>query len=108
MTALFVVLGAPTAAPLRFLLGQRLDGAWPRGTLLANTVASLLLGVCVGWSLSGSMLALVGTGFCGGLSTYSSLAVQTRDLGWARGAAYAGTTIVLGLAACALGFVVAR
>ena len=105
MTAVFVMLGAALGAPLRYALGQRLDGRWHHGTLLANTAASLLLGLCVGWSLDGSALALLGTGFCGGLSTYSSLAVQTRDLGWLRGAAYAGVTIVAGLAACALGFV---
>ncbi|MFJ9312579.1 fluoride efflux transporter FluC [Pimelobacter simplex] len=104
MSALLVALGAAVGAPLRYYLGQRLDGRRHHGTLLANLVASLLLGACAGWSLDGSALALVGTGFCGGLSTYSSLAVQTRDLGPLRGAAYAGTTIVLGLAVCALGF----
>ncbi|WP_377320794.1 fluoride efflux transporter FluC [Pimelobacter simplex] len=104
MSALLVALGAAVGAPLRYYLGQRLDGRWHHGTLLANLLASLLLGACAGWSLDGSALALVGTGFCGGLSTYSSLAVQTRDLGPVRGAAYAATTIVLGLAVCALGF----
>lgn len=108
MSALLVALGAAIGAPLRYALGQRLDGRWHRGTLLANVLASLVLGACVGWSLDGSALALVGTGLCGGLSTYSSLAVQTRDLGLARGATYAGVTIALGLAACALGFGVAQ
>ena len=105
MTAvLMVALGGAVGSPLRYLLGQRLDARWHYGTLTANTVASLVLGACVGWSLDGAALALVGTGFCGGMSTYSSLAVQTRDLGPTRGAAYGGVTIVLGLAACALGF----
>ncbi|MBU2695684.1 CrcB family protein [Pimelobacter sp. 30-1] len=108
MSALLVALGAAVGAPLRYYLGQRLDGRWHHGTLTANLVASLVLGACVGWSVDGSVLALVGTGFCGGLSTYSSLAVQTRDLGPARGMAYATTTIVLGLAACALGFALAQ
>ncbi|WP_436697921.1 fluoride efflux transporter FluC [Nocardioides sp. BYT-33-1] len=104
MSALLVALGAAVGAPLRFALGQRFDGRWHRGTLTANTLASLVLGACVGWSVGGSALALVGTGFCGGLSTYSSLAVQARDLGPRRGAAYAVVTIALGLAACALGY----
>ena len=108
MTALLVALGAAAGAALRYLLGQRLDGAWHHGTLTANTFASMLLGACAGWSLDGSGLALLGTGFCGGLSTYSSLAVQTRDLGVVRGAIYASVTIVLGLGACALGFVLAQ
>ncbi|WP_408898039.1 fluoride efflux transporter FluC [Nocardioides sp. R1-1] len=108
MTALLVALGAAVGAPLRYLLAQRLDERWHHGTLAANTLASLLLGACTGLSVGGSTLALVGAGFCGGLSTYSSLAVQVRDLGGVRGAAYAGLTLALGLAACAAGFAVAR
>ncbi|HWI42617.1 MAG TPA: CrcB family protein [Nocardioides sp.] len=108
VTAAAVALGAGAGSALRYFLGQRLDRTWHPGTLAANTVASLLLGACAGWSLDGSALALVGTGFCGGLSTYSSLAVQARDLGPVRGGAYAVLTVLLGLGACALGFLAAR
>lgn len=107
MTALLVALGGGLGSVLRYALGQRYDDRWHPGTLAANTGASLLLGACAGWALGGSSLALVGTGFCGGLSTYSSLMVQSRDLGPARGAAYLVVTVVLGLAAAALGFAVA-
>lgn len=102
-----VAVGGGLGSAVRFALGQRYDGRWHLGTLTANTVASLLLGACAGWALTGSTLALLGTGFCGGLSTYSSLMVQTRDLGPRRGATYALGTILLGLGACALGFVLA-
>ena len=108
MTAVAVAIGAGLGSALRFALGQRFDGAWHRGTLAANTAASLLLGACVGWSLDGTALAAAGAGLCGGLSTYSSLAVQVRDLGWLRGAAYALVTVALGLGAAAVGFWVAR
>ena len=106
-TVLLVALGGGAGSALRYTLGQRYDARWHLGTLGANTVASLLLGACVGWSVDGSALALAGTGFCGGLSTYSSLAVQARDLGLPRGAAYAALTVLLGLGACALGFALA-
>ncbi|HWJ09261.1 MAG TPA: CrcB family protein [Nocardioides sp.] len=108
MSALLVALGGAVGSALRYALGQRYDDRWHPGTLAANTGASLLLGACAGWALEGSALALVGTGICGGLSTYSSLMVQTRDLGAARGAAYLVATIALGLAAATVGFVVAR
>lgn len=119
MSVLWVALGGAVGAPLRYLLAQHLDRPggvgstaalrwWHPGTLAANTVASLLLGACAGWALDGHAFALVGTGFCGGLSTYSSFAVQTRDLGGLRAVAYAGLTIVLGLGACTLGFLAAR
>ena len=108
MTAALVAVGAGVGAVVRYLLGQRLDGRWPGGTLSANTVASLVLGACVGWSVGGSVLALLGTGLCGGLSTYSSLAVQVRDLGPVRGTAYALATVLLGLGACTAGFGLAQ
>ncbi|WP_408899708.1 fluoride efflux transporter FluC (plasmid) [Nocardioides sp. R1-1] len=103
----WVALGAGLGAPLRFALGRRYDGALPWGTLVVNVVASLVLGMCVGWSVDGAALALVGAGFCGGMSTYSSFAVQTRDLGRRGGATYAALTLTLGLAAAALGYAIA-
>lgn len=107
MTVLLVAVGGALGSVLRYALGRHLDGRWHHGTLAANTLASLLLGACAAWSLDGAALALVGTGFCGGLSTYSSLVVQARDLGMRRGTSYAVVTIALGLGACALGFLLA-
>ena len=107
MSALLVALGGGLGSVLRYALGQRYDDRWHHGTMAANTAASLLLGACAGWALEGSALALVGTGVCGGLSTYSSLMVQSRDLGPARGAAYLVGTVALGLGAAALGFALA-
>ncbi len=102
--ALWVALGASVGAPLRYALGQRFDTVLPYGTLAVNVVASLVLGLCIGWSVDGSAMALAGAGFCGGMSTYSSFAVQTRDLGLRGGTTYAALTLGLGLAAAALGF----
>jgi fluoride exporter len=105
MTGLLVALGAAVGAPLRFLLGHYLDEAsFPRGTLVANVVGSLLLVGFSALSLSGSELALFGTGFCGGLTTYSAFSVKAYELGWRRGAAYATLTILGSLVACAAGF----
>lgn len=100
---LWVALGGAVGAAARFTLGRHLDGRFNTGTLVANTVASLLLGLCVGWSVDGPAFALLGTGFCGGLSTYSSFAAQTRDLGPRRGTPYVVLTVGLGLAAAATG-----
>lgn len=107
MTALLVALGAGAGSVVRYLLAHLLDRPWHPGTLAANAAGSLLLGACVGWSLDGSALALAGAGFSGGLSTYSSLAVQARDLGPLRGTAYAIVTVALGLGACTLGYLLA-
>ncbi len=69
-----------------------------------NVAGSFVLGLLVGAGVSADGLALLGTGFCGGLTTYSAFAVQTRDQGPRRGALYAAATIALALGACALGF----
>lgn len=116
MTALLVALGAAVGAPARYVLASWLDShphgdrthrgapALPYGTLLANVLGSALLGFCVGRSLDGDLLTLLGTGFCGAFTTYSSFAVQTARLAWAPAVGYAAVTLLGGLAACALGF----
>jgi fluoride exporter len=104
---LLVALGAAVGAPLRYAVATGLDQErFPRGTLVVNVVGSFLLGLCVGAGATGHWLALLGTGFCGGFTTYSAFAVQTHRLGPTRGAAYAVLTIGVSLAACALGVVV--
>ena len=112
MTPLLVALGASIGAVTRFWVGHHLDGRTPLGTLLVNVAGSFVLGLVVGSAASLDAVALLGTGFCGGLTTYSAFAVQTRDQAQGRGlgpgAAYAGGTVVLALAACALGYAIAQ
>jgi CrcB protein len=108
VTALLVALGAAVGAPLRFSIAARFDDEVPWGTLLVNVAGSALLGVFSALSLSESAWALLGTGLCGGFTTYSAFAVQTHGLGPRRGTAYAMATIALSLGACALGYVVAQ
>jgi CrcB protein len=106
VTTLLVAAGAAFGAPVRYVVAHLLDDRFPHGTLLVNVVGSFLLGVFSGLSLSGSTMALLGVGFCGGLTTYSAFAVQVHDSGARRGAAYAVMTIGLSLAACAAGFAI--
>jgi CrcB protein len=106
MTALLVALGAAVGAAIRFVVASRYDESegLPVGTLVVNVVGSGLLGAFSAMALSGHAMALLGTGFCGGFTTYSAFAVQTHGLGPRRGSAYAVGTIALSLGACALGF----
>ena len=104
MTTALVALGAAAGACVRYVAGHLLDRRFPRGTLLANVAGSFVLGALSALALSGSATALLGAGFCGGLTTYSAFAVQVHDLGPRRGATYAVTTLALSVAACGLGF----
>jgi CrcB protein len=107
VTPVLVALGAAVGAPLRYWLAQRLDREGvPLGIWLANVVGSTLLGLLVAVGTDGRALALLGVGFCGAFTTYSTFAVQTVGLGTRRGTAYALATVAGTLAGCALGYAV--
>ena len=106
MSALLVALGAAAGAPLRFLVGLWLDRRLHWGTLAVNLAGSFVLGLLVGAAVEGRWLALLGTGFCGGLTTYSAFALQSlhaaRESGL-RGAAYVVMTVAGCLAMASIG-----
>ena len=105
MTALLVCAGAALGAPSRYLLGLLWDtDSFPWGIWSVNVSGSLLLGVLVGVDLGDPAMALVGTGFCGAFTTYSSFAVGSFERGLRRGALYAILTVGVAIPACALGF----
>ncbi len=103
VTVLLVVAGAAVGAPLRFVLGRLLDRGIHWGTLAVNLAGAALLGALVGAGVPAPVLALIGTGFCGGLTTYSSFAVQTVDARRRPAVAYVVMTIVGCTATAALG-----
>jgi CrcB protein len=116
MTALLVIAGALVGAPAR-LLADRIAARWRGhgsvlGTLTVNVVGSAVLGVLLGLrDISPAVLALVGTGFCGTLTTFSTLGydvvrlVEERLV--LRALAYLAGTLVLGLGAAAAGYALA-
>jgi CrcB protein len=107
VSALLVALGAAVGAPLRFAVGLWLDRRLHWGTLAVNLVGSFVLGILVGAAVEGHWLALLGTGFCGGLTTYSAFAVQAVQGGRSRGSAYVVVTVGGCLAMATLGHLLA-
>lgn len=99
-----VALGAAVGGPLRYLAGHLWDGRLPLGTVGVNVLGSFLLGWFSARGLAGSAEALLATGFCGGLTTYSAFVVQSHDRGPAGGSATVALTVVPAVLACALGF----
>lgn len=116
MTALWVALGAAVGAPLRYLtdrgMQRLLGGRFPWGTVTVNVVGSFVLGVVTGAGVGPAVAALVGTGFCGALTTYSTFAYETAALGERRAAGLAAANLVgsvaAGLAAAVLGYLLGR
>jgi len=74
-----VALAGGLGAVLRFLLSNW-AGKLPWGILAANTLASFVVGLVLGSAdTSGFMSAVVVTGLCGGLSTFSTFSAQTVE-----------------------------
>jgi len=110
VSALLIALGAAVGSPLRFLVGRWLDRHVHWGTLLVNLVGSFVLGALVGAAVDGHWFALLGTGFCGGLTTYSAFSVQSVDAfekSRRRGPAYVVMTVGGCLAMATLGHLLA-
>ena len=88
MTVLLVLLGGAVGAPLRYLTDRfvqsRQKTAFPWGTFTVNIIGSLVLGFLLEGSLlhhvSGTFSTLLGTGFCGALTTYSTFSLDTLKL----------------------------
>ena len=105
MSYLLVGLGAAVGASLRFAISQWRGARI--GTLIVNLIGSFLLGCFSSLSLSGSQLALLGAGLCGGLTTFSAFAVQANEVGATnvrQGQVYVAVTIIGSLLACLVGF----
>ena len=86
----------------------------PLGTMLINITGSLLLGALTGLLALGppdspgaSLKAILGTGFCGGYTTFSTASVETVRLctaeGRSTGLRYAAATLVGSVGAAGLG-----
>lgn len=88
MTVLLVLLGGAVGAPARYLVDRwvqsRHASVLPWGTFAVNAAGSVVLGLAAGavsaadgpdWALT-----LVGTGFCGALTTFSTFGYETVRL----------------------------
>lgn len=114
MTLALVFLGAVVGAPARYLTDRlvqsRHDSLFPWGTFTVNLVGCLILGGLAGGGLAvpASVTALVGTGFCGALTTYSTFSYETLRLIEQRSYFYAianiAVSVVAGLGAALLGY----
>ena len=107
-------LGAVARLVLDGVIRERAGTDFPWATLLINLSGSLLLGVLTGLVLfrgaPDQLRMVLGTGFCGGYTTFSTASfetvrlVQQRRL--ARALGYGAASVLGALAAAALGLVI--
>jgi len=118
MIWLLVIAGAAVGAPARYLIDRtiqsRHDTVFPWGTFTANMIGSFLLGLLATASLhtSHELLALLGTGLCGALTTYSTFGYETMRLMQQRTTALAVfnavASVIGGLGAAYIGVAIAQ
>lgn len=116
-----VIAGGALGALVRFSTERwsvhRFGERIPYGTLLVNLMGSLILGFAVGLNergaISQEVLLLLGTGFCGSLTTFSGWIGQiytrgrhneTRNVAYA----YLAVSLIAGIALAYAGYHVAR
>ena len=84
---LAIAVGAAGGALLRWQLGERLNALFPTmppGTLVANLFGAYVVGLCVAFfayspTLSPEWRLLLITGFCGGLTTFSTFSAEVVE-----------------------------
>jgi CrcB protein len=97
-----IALGASLGAVLRWMLGLKLNAIHPHvplGTLTANIIGGYIIGLAIAFfaqmpQLTPEWRLFLITGFCGGLTTFSTFSaevvnlIQQQRYEWALGAAF--------------------
>jgi len=88
LPTLAISIGAALGALLRWQLGSKLNSVFPAippGTLTANVVGGYVIGVAAAYFSQASDIApewrlFIVTGFCGGLTTFSTFSAEVVSL----------------------------
>lgn len=83
-----IALGASLGALLRWVLGVKLNNLLPNippGTLVANLVGGYIIGLAIAYfaqipNLAPEWRLFIITGFCGGLTTFSTFSAEVVSL----------------------------
>ncbi|MBM7506095.1 fluoride efflux transporter CrcB [Agromyces aurantiacus] len=116
--AALLVAGA-IGAVIRYALSRAYPvrpGHLPGGILIVNVVGSGVAGAVIGFAeraaLADDLRLVLVTGFCGGLTTFSTWCVETIELAdggrWRAAILNVVVTLALGLGAAVAGYLLAR
>lgn len=118
--AFLVFIGGGLGSVARYLLSIKLnnfENAIPYGTLVANVLGSLFIGLIFGimaktGNLSEKHTLLLATGFCGGFTTYSTFMYENyvfiKEGNYFSFLPYLSITFILAFAALFLGMSIAK
>ena len=121
MKFLLVVLGSGIGGGLRYWVSALTQKFFPMyfpfGTLAVNIIGSLILGILIfGFDekelLPSSLKILLGIGFCGGLTTFSTFSLETvnllKDSEFLLAGINISLNILLTIAGVYLGYIITR
>lgn len=116
--ALGGAIGASARHGLSLAMLRMFGATFPIGTLLANVIGGLLMGLLMGWLLRETTAAattfrlFAGVGILGGFTTFSAFSLEALRMLEAKSYGlffgYVGASVVLSIAAVALGFFIMR
>ncbi len=118
--SLLVGLGGFAGSVARYGLSvtsQRFSIEWPLGTLAANVLGCLAIGILTGLSARGETLSpeirlALATGFCGGFTTMSSMVYETAEMirasEYLHATVYVAGTFLLSMTAFVIGVIAMR
>ena len=116
---IFVFIGGGLGSSLRFIISKYLNTGHllPYGTLLVNILGSLILGIILGFALKYNNLnspatLLLGAGFCGGFTTFSTFSFENYSLlksgDYLSFSIYFFGSLILGILAIFIGILISR
>lgn len=105
-------LGASTGACVRYLLTNIIKGhikeKFPLATFILNVTGALMLGLIVGIKLNSLLYGIIGTGFLGGYTTFSTFNNELFSLlhnrNYSMAIIYMLTSYVIGILFAFLGY----
>lgn len=84
---ILVFIGGGLGSSLRYVISKYLNASslLPYGTFLVNILGSLILGAVLGWAIRTNTLnnpanLILGVGFCGGFTTFSTFSFENYSL----------------------------
>lgn len=103
-TYVFIAVGGAVGASVRWAVDDVLGSdQFPWATLLVNVIGAALLAFVANHRFHPSTVAILGLGFCGGLTTLSTFSVEVVQLAddgrAALGLVYILSSVILGVAA---------
>ncbi|MDV7718907.1 fluoride efflux transporter CrcB [Pediococcus ethanolidurans] len=112
MTVSLIGVGASVGAITRYeltkIIKKRIPSYFPFGTLIINILACFVIGILAATTLeSSNWYAIMAIGFCGGLSTFSTMSLETmvllQERRYRMAVEYILFSLVIGIMAVSLG-----